>query len=1130
MKRYISIIILTLFILSPSLFAWDDEELFYTKVKPNIMILFDNSGSMNTIIFHPDYSIGDGTGYIGSNPGDHRSTTRWFARWYRSSSSRSYTANKTSYITGKSDQDRIKVDNTGSNNLSTGDWIINRSGSAIAKIKSKSGNWLDLEQRDGTFTNGERLDIDSRGYEMRLVKIYGGLENDEGIRYQGDYYQWLFNNATDSQRQEVSHFADYGTFDTTDFTVYTDTRVRIRVARKAINKIIDDFWEDVRMGVFNFNHSDGGRLKSSIKNLAIGNNKSDLKSIISGTLGNTWTPLAETMAEIWRYYQGHSSFYPNNPGTFQSPCDLYCRKNFVIIMTDGEPTQDTMYYNGTDPLRGDHDGDGNDPGTLYGNNGTDYLDDMAYYMYMNDARTDLDETQNVETYTIGFTTGPLANNLLQNTASNGNGSFHSANNVQELVDAFATIMGRIREKSMSFSQFAAPKQSTFGKRGFTANFIPKSNKALWEGHLKAYQLDANGNFPVDVNGFLNQSAMIWDAADNLNARIDTGTGGNINPATGSGDRAIFTWLHDGLQMFVKSNIMITKDDLGVTTDTERDNIFDVVRGTTDPHGYNYKLGDLFHFSPVMVGIPNKWLGSFDSSYQDFYNTNKNRTEVVIIGGNDGMLHCFTAETGDELWAFIPSVALKKLNSLATNGPHNYFVDGQAVAKDIRYRRKYNDHRDWKTIIVFGLGYGGDAYYCLDITNPLKPKFRWEIGNGIYDGHQDKTILAKANGTTIDLMSSHMFGHTISKPAVGIFEKGSDDRPTAALPGGYDTQENAGSVSLIGKYMIVVNAWNGNKFKHFYYSDTSGNTTSYWKNSGWKYSIVATPTLIDTNNDREIDAIYQADIGGNIWKIDIRSKNSKNWKPEVIFNTGGTITGGVSSQAFFVQPTVGYDSSYNVWVFGGTGYRSKPNDQSTTGKFYSFRDDGLHSSGGYDQNDLQDITDYMKSGIDTTDTDGDGYTDIQELQAGSDPNDQNSIPAVDPWSDYFDLNPSKKGFYLDYLNGSGEKLFEPTPIYIASTIFFNTYLPPSSGGSGVETCDPAGDLYLYQFKLKISSGTAMVGQTDVEAGRVLGSGVLSGGKYKIYIGTGEIGSQAIKDQKEINLEGIFGPIFWIENKR
>ncbi len=1127
MKKTLLFLLTISFIIAPVfLNAWDDEELFYTRVKPNIMILFDNSGSMNTIIFHPEYSIGEGHGSFGNNPGN-RTYTRWFARWYHNGNS--YDHDNYTGVYEKNGEDKIKVGSYGDTYLSVGDWIINNNGTAIARISAKDGVWLDLDNRQGTFALGVNLDIDTRNYDIKIVKVWGGYTDGNSTRYIYDYYQWLFNNASDIQRTEVSWFADHGTFDTSDNTFYTNTRVRIRVARNAVNKIIDEFWEDVRMGLFRFNTDDGGRLTSTIKNLAEGTNRNDLKATVSSMTGGSWTPLAETLAEIWRYYKGSSSFYPNNPSTYSSPCDLYCRKNFVIIMTDGEPTQDTMYYGGIDPLRGDHDGDGDDPGS-YGSDGTDYLDDVAYYMYNHDARADLDETQNVETYTIGFTTGPQANDLLQATADNGNGSFHSANNVDELVEAFATIMGRIREKSMSFSQFAAPKQSTFGKRGYTANFIPKSNKAQWEGHLKAFYLDANGDFPVDVNGVLNQSAMIWDAAENLNLRNDSGSSGSINPATGSGNRAIFTWLHNSLQMFEKTNTEITNEDLGISNDTERNNLFDVIRGTSDPHNFGYKLGDVFHFNPVMVGIPNKWLTRFDSSYQSFYDTYKTRKEVVIVGANDGMLHCFDAETGDELWAFIPPAVLKQLNDLASNDKHNYFVDGQAMVKDIRYRKTYDDYRDWKTVIVFGLGFGGNSYYCIDITDPSKPKFKWEIGNGIYDGFENKTVLIKANGTTTELLSKAMFGHTVSKPAVGIFEKGSDDRPTAALAGGYDPDEKIGSEGTTGKYMIIVNALWGNMFKQFYYSGSNENDRKFWKNNKWQYSTVATPTLVDTNNDNEIDAIYQADIGGNIWKIDITSKLTKNWIPEIVFNSDGTVTGGVSSQPFFIQPSVGYDSEYNMWVFAGTGYRAYPNDQSYTGKFFAFKEDGMHSAGGYDPGDLQDITNYLRSGVDNTDSDGDGYTDIQENDAGTDPYDPDDFPLTEPWSSYLDIDLSSHGFEFDFINGVGEKMFEPTPIYIAETVFFNTYLPPTGGVTGGETCDPAGDLYLYQFKLKIVNGTIKIGSTGVESGRILGSGVLSGGKFKIYIGKGEIGSQAIQDQMEIDLKGIFGPMFWIENKR
>ncbi len=1111
-KTILFLFIISLFV-SSFLNAWDDEELFYSKVKPNIMILFDNSGSMNTIIFHPQYDTTRGY----TNPSD--------GIWGGSSEHhiRNYPAG--TYYDWHSGGNRF---------FGSGFWL---------------GRMWDTEHTypvtpltgfEGVFV------LDIRNYPSvnahptaNMIYLFARRDGGNDVRLPGNLLNFLIYDATAQQRNEWNHFIQYGTWDTSDTTNYNGNhgmknKVRIRVARNAVNRIIDEFWQDVRMGVFNFNTQHGGRIRYTIKNLSEGSNRNNLKTLISNTRGGSWTPISETMAEIWRYFQGAASFYPGNPATHTSPCDLYCRKNFVIIMTDGEPTQDNMTYGGVvDPLRQDYDGDGNDPGT-YASNGTDYLDDLAYHMYNHDARSDLQDVQNVETYTIGFTTGGQANTLLNDTATNGNGTFHTANNIEELVRAFAAIMGKIREKSMSFSQFAAPKQSTLGKRGYTANFIPKSDKVLWEGHLKAYSLDDDGNFPVDANGVLNQSEMLWDAADKLNARNDSGSGGSITPATGNGDRAIFTWLHNSVQLFVKNNSNITTTDLGVSTSAERDNIFDVIRGTTDPHNFGYKLGDIFHFSPVMVGVPNRLLAKFDPVYKSFYEHYQNRKEVVFVGANDGMLHCFDAETGNELWAFIPPAVLKKLNYLATNDKHNYFVDGQAIVKDIRFRTLHNDYRDWRTVILFGLGYGGDSYYCIDVTNPIRPKFRWSIGNGTHGTNAGKTILVqkKGNNTTV-INSDALLGCTISKPSVGILNINSKAKPTAVLSGGYDENEQAGNVSAAGKYLVAVNAWNGDVIKEFIYDSSNSNSKKKWANDQWLYSTVASPTLIDKNNDRTTDTIYQADIGGNIWKIDVSSNNSLNWKPKILFKSNGTINGGVSNQGFFIQPTVGYDNEYNIWVFAGTGYRSKPNDQTSIGKFFAFRDDGLQGPSGYDVSDLQDITAYLSSGVDDTDSDGDGYTDIQENDAGTDPNDNTDFPTTEePWGTYLDVDPTKQGFQFTFLNGVGEKLFEPTPIYIAETIYFNTYLPPAGGGGsgGTETCDPAGDLFLYQFKLKISNGTIKVGSTGVESGRILGSGVLSGGKYKIYIGKGEVGSQTIQEQIEVDLKGIFGPIFWIEKKR
>ena len=56
--------------------------------------------------------------------------------------------------------------------------------------------------------------------------------------------------------------------------------------------------------------------------------------------------------------------------------------------------------------------------------------------------------------------------------------------------------------------------------------------------------------------------------------------------------------------------------------------------------------------------------------------------MVYVGGNDGMLHAFNASTGDEVWAYIPSMLLPKLYRLADKyyaSNHQYYVDGSPTA-------------------------------------------------------------------------------------------------------------------------------------------------------------------------------------------------------------------------------------------------------------------------------------------------------------------------------------------------------------------------------------------------------------------------------------------------------------------
>lgn len=72
-------------------------------------------------------------------------------------------------------------------------------------------------------------------------------------------------------------------------------------------------------------------------------------------------------------------------------------------------------------------------------------------------------------------------------------------------------------------------------------------------------------------------------------------------------------------------------------------------------------------------------------YSDFAKNNKDREPMLYVGGNDGMLHGFSAKDGTEKIAYVPQAAIPSLKSLAEptfNSNHRYFVDGSPMVGDI----------------------------------------------------------------------------------------------------------------------------------------------------------------------------------------------------------------------------------------------------------------------------------------------------------------------------------------------------------------------------------------------------------------------------------------------------------------
>jgi hypothetical protein len=191
--------------------------------------------------------------------------------------------------------------------------------------------------------------------------------------------------------------------------------------------------------------------------------------------------------------------------------------------------------------------------------------------------------------------------------------------------------------------------------------------------------------------------------------------------------------------------------------------------------HTFLLGDIFHSTPVVIGTPsnnlffatdlygdgtacdeNDGTASANPGYRCFFEKQRLRRKMLLVGSNDGMLHAFDAGmfrtsnsakdhwtgsdlvddvlspygsfdngTGKELFGYVPRMVLPTLRDMSLSKRHAYTVDGTVTVADAfidpvrqgtsTFPREID--REWRTIVVGGLREGGRGYFGLDITQP-----------------------------------------------------------------------------------------------------------------------------------------------------------------------------------------------------------------------------------------------------------------------------------------------------------------------------------------------------------------------------------------------------------------------------
>ncbi|HEX6736286.1 MAG TPA: PilC/PilY family type IV pilus protein [Azonexus sp.] len=483
---------------------------------------------------------------------------------------------------------------------------------------------------------------------------------------------------------------------------------------------------------------------------------------------------------------------------------------------------------------------------------------------------------------------------LWHAAINSRGKFFSADDPEALNEAFSSIIRSVSAETPSAASLAA--NSTQWQEGSTV-FQAKFNSADWSGNFLA--------LPVSSNGIV--GTAYWDAADMLPAVADrkfyTLNGTTRQEARCTGNGAFQTALNAADNRCADRLNWLK----GATTHEARFYHASSNPSATFRNRTGSKLGDIINSDPMYVhkgdfGYHNSSSTSFPEkdSYASFIATFPTRLPVVYVGGNDGMLHAFradtgvTGESGKELFAYIPQGVYANLAALTSQSySHRYYVDGAPMTGDA-----YFDGA-WHTVLVGGLNAGGKTIYALDVTDPATfaaSSILWEYADAS------------------DL------GHTYAQPQIARLNSG---QWVAIFGNGYNSTNGRA-------YLYVVNLQTGALLAKIAAGAETGNGLS-------------TPILWDNDGDKIIDVVYAGDLQGNLWKFDLTATSAASWAAA---NGGLPLftaerTAGVR-QPITAQPRISAHPLGGVLVLFGTGRYLGDADLTNNDiqSFYAIRDSSL----------------------------------------------------------------------------------------------------------------------------------------------------------------------------------------------
>lgn len=454
---------------------------------------------------------------------------------------------------------------------------------------------------------------------------------------------------------------------------------------------------------------------------------------------------------------------------------------------------------------------------------------------------------------------PGTNVLWQGTDGDAQNYF-LVSDAKKFLDSLSEVFARVVEETGSIAGGAISTTRLTSNESasvYQARFNPVAN--YWSGRLLKMPITVSTTGTVTLG-----TTPTWEAGDKLTdrTRIDHGVGRNIVIGAPLGELgttapAEFKWA--SMPATHKTAFNTLRGVLDPTGLEQGENRVNWLRGdrrneqtAANPNGLfrsrDIVLGDVVNSGIVYVGKPT--LTTSGSDFKTFYDTYKNRRSVLYVNANDGMLHGFYDDTGEEAFAYVPGFLAPKMSVLPDQDyMHISLADATPAIGDAKIGS------NWKTVLVSGVGGGGQGVFALDVSDAAAfgpSKVLWEftdrnhaaMGNVLGAPQILKMRVSAANATT------HTYKY-FAVVASGVNNNAAD---------GY--QHTSGNASIF--------------FLDLGFTPT---TTNVWQEgvNFWRIELPQSDTSIAkglvsfsvTKNafTGAVDQLYAGDMQGNLWKLD-----------------------------------------------------------------------------------------------------------------------------------------------------------------------------------------------------------------------------------------------------------------------